>query len=124
MIERIYNIYLNRVKNFNVNNKLKVEYASFEDVIPKFQDDFLYCDPPYVLKKNFYSREIKYDYHNNFKHDLLRDLFHQHKGGFILSYNDAPLIKEWYKDYKIIEIDTYYPLGLDKRGKELLIIKA
>jgi DNA adenine methylase len=70
---------------------------------------------------------------------LLRELLLNHKGGFILSYNDSPTIREWYKDFEIIELPVQYTMGQGetriganrlmenrsniKKMKELLIIK-
>lgn len=142
--EKTYQGLLERVKNFNVKN-IKVECASFEKVIPKFKNDFLYCDPPYYLGedstlfKGLYPQRNFPIYHNNFNHELLRDLLLKHKGGFILSYNDSPTIREWYKDFEIIELPIQYTMGQGetrigmnrkmkktdhiKKTKELLIIK-
>ena len=36
-------------------------------------------------------------HHNNFPHNMLKELLTQHKGGFLLSYNDCPTIREYYK---------------------------
>ncbi len=114
--EKTYANLLERVKNFNVKN-IKVECASFEEVIPKFKYDFLYCDPPYYLGEDsklftgLYPQRNFPIHHNNFNHALLRKLLLEHKGGFILSYNDSPTIREWYKDFRIIEIPIRYTMG-------------
>jgi DNA adenine methylase len=50
-------------------------------------------------------------HHNNFNHEKLRDLLYQHKGGFILSYNDCSIIREWYKDFEIVEVAWQYTMG-------------
>ena len=50
-------------------------------------------------------------HHKGFRHDLLRDILHRHKGGFILSYNDCKTIREWYADFEIIEVAWQYTLG-------------
>jgi DNA adenine methylase len=63
----------------------------------------------------------------------------EHKGGFILSYNDAPTIREWYKNFEIVELPVQYTMGQGetrigvnrkakntnhvKKTQELLIIK-
>jgi|YelNatPaOPRAMG01_1025707.scaffolds.fasta_scaffold33950_2 DNA adenine methylase len=135
---------LERVKNFNVKN-INVECASFEEVIPRFKNDFLYCDPPYYLGKDstlfrgLYPQRNFPIHHNNFNHNLLKELLLNHKGGFILSYNDSPTIRRWYKDFEIIELPIQYTMGQGetriglnrkmknsnhiKKTKELLIIK-
>jgi len=98
-----YEAILNRVRNFKPG-KLKVNLLSFEKAIEKHCSDFLYCDPPYYLdgdSKTFvgmYPHRNFPIHHNGFNHELLRDLLLNHKGGFILSYNDCSVIREWYKD--------------------------
>ena len=70
---------------------------------------------------------------------LQKELLLNHKGGFILSYNDSPTIRRWYKDFEIIELPIQYTMGQGetriglnrkmknsnhiKKTKELLIIK-
>jgi len=142
--KKTYQRLIERVKNFNVKN-IKIECASFEQVIPKFKYDFLYCDPPYYLGpdstvfKGLYPQRNFPIHHENFNHELLRDLLKNHKGGFILSYNDAPTIRKWYQEYKIVELPVQYTMGQGetriganrkkerrnhiKKIKELLIIK-
>ncbi len=142
--EKTYQRLLERVKNFDVKN-ISVECASFEKVIPKFNNDFFYCDPPYYLGtdstlfRGLYPQRNFPIHHNNFNHELLRDLLLNHKGGFILSYNDSPTIKKWYKDFEIIELPIHYTMGQGetriglnrkmknanhiKKTQELLIIK-
>lgn len=142
--EEMYKRLLERVKNFDVKN-IKIECASYEKVIPKFKDDFLYCDPPYYLGedsnlfKGLYPQRNFPIHHNNFNHELLRELLLDHKGGFILSYNDAPTIRKWYRNFEIIELSAHYTMGQGeiriglnrkmkscshiKKTQELLIIK-
>lgn len=98
---------IEKVKNFDCKN-LKVFCESFEKVIPKYNKDFLYCDPPYYLdgdSKMFigmYPHRNFPIHHIGFKHELLRDLLKAHKGGFILSYNNCSTIRDWYKEFNII----------------------
>lgn len=102
-----YKTITEKVRDFRADN-LTVECDSFENVIPQYKDDFLYCDPPYYLEgdsKTFvgmYPHRNFPIYHNGFKHDKLRDLLMEHKGGFILSYNDCSTIREWYQDFNMI----------------------
>lgn len=119
------NIYLNenryekiieKIRDFKPKN-LKVECADFQEVIKKYPKDFLYCDPPYYIGEN--SKMFKGIYpmrnipvhHNGFKHDILRDLLKNHKSGFILSYNDCPAIREWYKEFKQFFPTWQYTMG-------------
>ncbi len=107
---------IEKVRDFNAKN-IKVECDTFENVIPKFNDDFLYCDPPYYLGDDstlfhgVYPQRNFPIYHDNFNHKLLRDLLNKHKGGFVLSYNDCPTIREWYKNCKIVNVSWQYTMG-------------
>lgn len=95
-----------KVRNFDVKN-FQVFCDSFENVIPKYPNDFLYCDPPYYLdgdSKMFigmYPHRNFPIHHKGFNHEKLRDQLINHKGGWILSYNDCSTIREWYKDFNI-----------------------
>lgn len=90
--------------------------------------------------RGLYPQRNFHIHHNNFDHEFLRDLLlNFHKGGFILSYNDCPTIREWYSDCQIIEVAWQYTLrqgetriGLNrikdnrnhiKQSKELIIVK-
>jgi DNA adenine methylase len=94
------------------NPNYKVSKGSFEEVIPGAAGELLYLDPPYFLEKDGDNKMFKGIYpnanidvhHSGFDHELLRDLLHSHKGGFILSYNNCETIREYYKGF-----DFYYP---------------
>ena len=94
------------------NPKLHVEEQTFDQVIPNYQNDLLYLDPPYYLEKDSDNKMLKGMYpncnidvhHTGFDHEKLRDLLHNHKGSFILSYNNCETIREYYKDF-----DLHYP---------------
>ena len=110
-----YNKMLEKSASFTAP-KLSVTCAGFEESIPKHTKDFLYCDPPYYLEEGktfvgMYPHRNFPIHHKGFKHDKLRDLLLNHKGGFILSYNDCPIIREWYADCKMISPKWQYTFG-------------
>ena len=113
--DRFYRL-LDKVRDFHCPS-LSVRHGSFEDTIPLHKNEFLYCDPPYYLNGNskmfrgIYPQRNFPVHHNGFNHELLRDLLCEHKGGFILSYNDCAAIREWYSDFRIIEVEWQYTLG-------------
>ena len=125
MQEKKYSSMLKKIKNFEASN-LKVFKSSFEKVIPRFTNDFLYCDPPYFLDgdskmfKGIYPQRNFPIHHNSFNHEALRDLLLQHKGKFILSYNDCSTIREWYKDFTFIAGDAYSVKSGQKRWQIFL----
>ncbi len=98
-------------------SRLSVAKGNFEETIAKHKKDFLYCDPPYYLGQDskmfrgIYPQRNFPVHHNNFNHEKLRDLLYAHKGGFVLSYNDCDAVREWYRDYKICEVQWQYTLG-------------
>ena len=137
---------LSKVRDFRCPN-LKVEEGTFETTLRKHNQDFLYCDPPYYLDgdsrmfRGIYPQRNFPVHHKGFNHRVLRDLLRRHKGGFILSYNDCKTIRDWYSDYKIVNVKWQYTLGQGetrigknriengtnhhvKESHELLIVKA
>lgn len=126
---------------------LKVFQNSFENVIPKHNNDTLYLDPPYFLDKDRDNKMFKGIYpmrnipvhHDNFNHELLRDLLMEHKGRFVLSYNNCETIREFYKDFEQQFPSWSYSMGngetrvgknrtetggsITKESHEILIIK-
>lgn len=104
-----------RIKKFSAPG-LSVKEASFETVMPEHQGDFMYCDPPYYLDSGsvftgIYPQRNFPIHHKGFDHERLRDILYEHRGGFLLSYNDCPIIREWYKDYEISTPSWQYSLG-------------
>ena len=107
---------VDKVRNFRCRG-LSVGCASFEKSVVKHADDFLYCDPPYFLEgdskmfRGIYPQRNFPVHHRGFDHQKLRDLLHEHQGGFVLSYNDCATVREWYCDFRIIEVQWQYTLG-------------
>lgn len=107
---------LDKLKILELKNLLIIQ-NSFEDVIDKHIDDFLFLDPPYYLGED--SKMFKGMYpncnfaihHNNFNHKLLRDKLKNHKGGFLLTYNDCPTIRDWYSEYHLVYPKWKYTYG-------------
>ena len=144
-----YTNMLKKLQDFGRNKKarnLSVECASFERVFELYPNDFFYCDPPYFLTgdskmfKGIYPMRNFPIHHNGFKHDLLAQCLHAHKGKFVLSYNDCEWVRSAYKDFKILEPKWQYTMGQGetrigknriergdtdniKQSHELLIIK-
>ena len=98
------------------NPNLEVCKASFDEIIPNYPNDLIYLDPPYYLKKDDDNKMLKGMYpncnidvhHTGFNHELLRDLLHNHKGTFILSYNNCDTIREYYKDFTLVYPEWHY----------------
>ena len=111
-----YQKMLEKIKNFKPG-KLSVQQGDFEKVLKKHKNDFLYCDPPYFIGpdskmfKGVYPMRNIPVHHRDFPHERLRDMLKKHKGGFILSYNDCPTIRKYYKGYKKLYPTWQYTMG-------------
>ena len=111
-----YRRLVSRVSNFRCKN-LSVNCAHFMASIPRHNNDFLYCDPPYYLTedskvfKGIYPQRNFPIHHKDFSHLTLCSLLHSHKGGFILSYNDCKRVRNMYSGFKIIKVDWQYTMG-------------
>lgn len=111
---------LEKLKNIGQNpllQNLSVECESFELVFERYPNDFFYCDPPYFLDgdskmfKGIYPMRNFPIHHNSFNHQLLSECLKNHKGKFILSYNDCEFVRQAYKDFKILEPKWQYTMG-------------
>ena len=107
---------VDKVRGFRCS-RVSVSCSRFEKSIPRHRDRFLYCDPPYFLDgdstvfRGVYPQRNFPVHHNGFDHKRLRELLYEHQGGFILSYNDCDAIRQWYSDFRIIEVEWPYTLG-------------
>ena len=116
MQEKRYASMIVKVRNTKLEN-LKVSCDTFENTFPKYENDFFYCDPPYYLDgdskmfRGIYPQRNFPIHHNNFPHEKLRDLLLNHKGKFILSYNDCSTIRKWYEKFKFINVSWQYTMG-------------
>ncbi|MCY4465343.1 MAG: DNA adenine methylase [Chloroflexi bacterium] len=111
-----YENLLRRLRDFSAPS-LQVHCLSFDESIPQHNSDFLYCDPPYYLGddslmfRGIYPQRNFPIHHKGFRHEHLRDLLSEHRSGFILSYNDCPTIREWYADFRIVDVRWQYTMG-------------
>jgi DNA adenine methylase len=99
------------LKNINVQCK------RFEESLPLHQDDFLFLDPPYFLEgdskmfKGMYPNCNFAIHHNNFDHKKLCLLLKEHRGGFLMTYNNCSAIRELYNDCKFEFPEWQYTYG-------------
>ena len=98
-----------------------VENLSFEKIIDKYdrEHSFFFCDPPY-FETSGYDNKFGED-----EHIILLDKLKNLKGKFLLTINDHPKVREWYKDFNIKEVEVNYSVSKDEKGrgkyKELII---
>lgn len=109
---------IDNIKKFKTN-KLTVFNKDFSDIIKNNPNEFLYLDPPYYMGHDsdnkmhsaIYPMKNIPVHHDGFDHEKLRDLLYNHKGRFIMSYNNCETIREWYKDFRLEYPSWYYSMG-------------
>lgn len=109
---------IERLEKFKIKN-LSVQLADFKKSIPTHPNDFLYCDPPYLIPYKLYGK--RGDCHVNFDHAGLAKLL-TGRDGWILSYNDCEEIRDMYTGYCILTPQWAYGMGNSKKSNEVLIM--
>ena len=105
---------------------LSVKHADFADSIARHPDDFLYLDPPYIVRE---SRMYGNDghMHRQFDHQKLANIL-KGRDNWALSYNDSAEIRDLYAgDGRIfVSVGWVYPMAGGKtnnvNARELLIL--
>jgi DNA adenine methylase len=101
-----------------------IENMDFKKLITTYDhvDTLFYFDPPYVGTESYY--QTPQGFHID-KHIELANMIKNLQGKFILSYNDCAVVRDLYKGYEIIEVQTTYSLnGANKKQAKELIIKG
>jgi len=78
-------------------------------------------DPPHYLNKSKKGNSKMFKgmypncnfaiHHNNFKHEQLEKLLKNHKGGWLMTYNDCDYIRNLYKQYIQFYPEWQYTYG-------------
>ena len=107
---------IDKLKKMNLKN-ISVKCDDFENVIQRHNADFLFLDPPYYLEedskmfKGLYPNCNFAIHHNNFNHKRMCELLKEHRGGFLITYNNCSTIREWYKNFTIEFPEWQYTYG-------------
>jgi DNA adenine methylase len=107
---------IEKLEKMNLVN-LSVSCASFEKVLEKHRDDFLFLDPPYYLEGDSKMFKAMYPncnfaiHHNKFDHKRLAELLKEHRGGFLMTYNNCSAVREMYDGYKFEYPEWQYTYG-------------
>lgn len=100
---------------------ITVEHGHYADFLDDYKD-FVYCDPPYVEAENVYyfQRGQSFDHHH------LAEILKSRESGWILSYNDHPLVRELYAGYEIHDFGVSWNsgtlLGKSTDAREVIIV--
>jgi DNA adenine methylase len=107
---------IKKIQDLNLVN-LSVSCASFQEILEKHSNDFLFLDPPYYLEgdskmfKGMYPNCNFAIHHNSFDHNKLAELLKNHEGGFLMTYNNCAPIRELYADCKFEYPEWQYTYG-------------
>lgn len=90
------------------------------------EDVFLFLDPPYYSPRNSKLYGVNGSLHTGFDHYRFVETVQNCKHKWLITYDDDPLIRELFKDYRIIDWDLQYGMsqtnGSAKIGKEIIIL--
>ncbi|MFV0256593.1 DNA adenine methylase [Candidatus Liberibacter solanacearum] len=109
---------IERLKEFSAKN-ITVDLADFKVSIARHANDFLYCDPPYLIPQKLYGK--KGDKHINFDHQGLAKLLTT-RDGWVLSYNDSEEIRDMYHGHYTVIPEWTYGMGNSQKSNEILIL--
>ena len=112
---------IQQLKRFH-SPRLTVEKADFAESIARHPDDFLYCDPPYLLENsNLYGKNG--NMHAGFDHQKLASLL-KGREKWVLSYNDSAEIRDLYagEGREVVSLNWHYSMNGAKKGNEILIL--
>ncbi len=93
-----------------------VENLSFEKVIEKYDrmDTLFFADPPYLGTAG-YTHEHEFE---EKEHLLLMNSLRSIKGKFLLTINDHPQVREWYRGYNIQNTEVNYSISRERKARK------
>ena len=131
LTESKWNGMIDKIEKFRVPD-MQVKLDSFENVLQRHNSEFIYLDPPYYTDTDsdnkmhaaIYPMKNIPVHHDGFDHELLRDLLKNHKGKFVLSYNNCETIREYNSEFDQSFPQWNYSMGngetrIGKNRKEM-----
>jgi len=115
---------IDKLRNFHAPN-VSFSHGSCFDTIPAHENDFLYLDPPYYeTVSHYYGKDGAL--HKSFDHEKFCETLKQHKGGFVMSYDNSDAVRSLYHGWTEFRYLTFpYQMSGTKRydKTELVIVK-
>ena len=113
---RIFSSTPKRIRKFNYPERVSVHLQDFTKTLAQHQRDFLFLDPPYYDVSRTYGLRSEF---STIDHEALALQLEQHRGRWLLVYNDHPWVRMRYANYEISELVSRY--GSNRRGLQVLI---
>jgi len=117
-IYRDFHVWSKRLKGVCIEN------MDFKKLIQTYDSPqtLFYLDPPYIGTESYY--QTPQGFHID-QHIELANILKTIQGKFVLSYNDCEVVRDLYKSFELIEVETVYSLnGANKKLAKELIIKG
>ena len=111
---------IHRLSRFKSSN-LQVSCLDYTKALQRYNDVFLYLDPPYANGGKLYGQ--RGHMHKNFNHGELADYLSR-RDGWVLSYNNCDFIRDLYSKYRIVTPEWTYGMSANKESKEVLIVNV
>jgi DNA adenine methylase len=112
-IKRI-SLYKNKIKLFNLDAVKLIEML--KQKLPR--KTLIYLDPPYYKK----GKELYLNYYLDEDHiKIANEINKTKKQKWIITYDDADLIKKLYENNQMLNYSLPYSAGKSKKGNELMI---
>lgn len=101
-LEDMFADYSNRLKDVEILND---DYSTL-----KYENAFYFIDPPYFYTDNihFYGKHC-----NSFSHDDLFSFINSLNEPWVLTYDEAPYIRQLYQDYTVLDNIVYSAFAKD-----------
>lgn len=116
-----------RMKNVNIENRDFRDFMRlFRDVGSEKNKTFMYLDPPYMCLDRSETRLMYKDNFTLDDHKELSELLAEMPCKWMLSIDDVPEAREFYKDFGIHEVHTVYTAKIHgdsaRKIQELMIV--
>lgn len=98
---------------------VKVTDLDYADCLTDDPDVFTYFDPPYLIDSYLYGE--KGNLHRKFNHRRFANAVNPLKSRWMVSYNDDPLIRRYFKAHRISTLTVPYTMASKIQAEELLI---
>lgn len=121
-VEKALTDYLKETKKKSVN-VFNLDYKEFIKQVNPKKDDFIYFDPPYLITGSEYNKLWNED--NEKELYEIVDKLHRKGVKFMISnvleYGDKknPILKEWSKNYNVVDVKSNYINRFDNKQKQL-----
>jgi len=117
---------LKNVSEILNNNDTEIKCIDYKEILNTVnENDFCYMDPPYHNTFTDYTAN-KFEEEHQKELKIFVDLLTEKKVKVMVSNSNTDFIKELYKDYTTIEIDTSYSVnsnGNNRNNKKEILIK-